>query len=111
MGFCFRETGQTRAHRSRCFERGSTCHAPKGAAARCCSFKALGRASLSGSGSSLHFFWEPAMRELQNPRLIEAVRGLADKVRRYREQYRDRGLGEENTKASLIEPVLEALGW
>src|SRR5262249_36833849 len=36
---------------------------------------------------------------------------LADKARRYREQYRERGLGEENAKASLIEPVLEALGW
>jgi predicted type IV restriction endonuclease len=44
-------------------------------------------------------------------RLIEVVRGLADKVRRYREQYRERGLGEENTKASLIDPLLEALGW
>src|SRR6202035_5436185 len=27
---------------SRCFQRSSTCHAPKGAAARCCSLKALG---------------------------------------------------------------------
>src|SRR5438067_6004594 len=61
MGNCFRETGQTRANRSRSFERGSTCHAPKGAAARCCSFKALGRASLSGSGSSLLPFPRPPM--------------------------------------------------
>src|SRR5262249_24297962 len=28
----------------RCYDRGSTCHAPKGAAARCCSVVALGRA-------------------------------------------------------------------
>jgi hypothetical protein len=26
-------------------------------------------------------------------------------------RYQDRGLGEQNTKGSLIEPVLEALGW
>jgi predicted type IV restriction endonuclease len=51
------------------------------------------------------------MSDQHSARFIEVVRGLADKVRRYREQYRDRGLGEENTKASLIEPVLEALGW
>src|SRR5262249_35218333 len=53
------QTGQTRAIRSRCFERSSTGHAPKGAAARCCSFKALGRACWSGSGTSLRFFGGP----------------------------------------------------
>ena len=26
-------------------------------------------------------------------------------------KYQDRNIGEQNTKASLIEPVLEALGW
>src|ERR1700722_3269348 len=31
-------------HGSRCYDRSSTCHAPKGAAARCCSVVALGRA-------------------------------------------------------------------
>jgi predicted type IV restriction endonuclease len=51
------------------------------------------------------------MSELPSARLIEAVRELADKARQFREQYRERGLGEENTKASLIEPLLEALGW
>jgi hypothetical protein len=50
------------------------------------------------------------MNDQKSARLREAVRTLADRTRRYREQYRDRGLGEENTKASLIEPVLEALG-
>src|SRR5262249_51648984 len=58
---CFQQTGQTRANNSWCFERGSACHAPKGAAARCCSFKALGRACWSGSGSSLRFFGGPSM--------------------------------------------------
>jgi hypothetical protein len=43
--------------------------------------------------------------------LAEKLRGLIANVRRMREQYRERGLGEENTKASLIEPILEALGW
>lgn len=43
--------------------------------------------------------------------LIESVRALADKARRLRDQYRDRSLGEENTKAALISPLLEALGW
>ncbi len=51
------------------------------------------------------------MKDQQSARLIEAVRGLAEKARSYREQYRERGLGEANTKASLIEPILEALGW
>lgn len=35
------------------------------------------------------------------------LRAVADKARRFKE----RGLGEQNTKASLVEPVLEALGW
>src|SRR5258707_2461673 len=56
MGFCFQQTGQTRANNPRCFNRSSTRHAPKGAAARCCSVVALGRAYWSGSGSSLLFF-------------------------------------------------------
>jgi predicted type IV restriction endonuclease len=51
------------------------------------------------------------MSDQESTRLTETVRALADKARRYRDQYRERGLGEANTKASLIEPVLEALGW
>ena len=39
--------------------------------------------------------------------LDELVPVLAEKVRRYR----NRRIGEQNTKASLIEPLLEALGW
>lgn len=39
--------------------------------------------------------------------VIETVGRLAEKIRRYQ----DRGIGEQNTKASLIEPLLEALGW
>jgi predicted type IV restriction endonuclease len=51
------------------------------------------------------------MPDLQNDRVRGAVRTLTQRAGRYREQYRERGLGEENTKASLIEPILEALGW
>jgi hypothetical protein len=40
-------------------------------------------------------------------RLETAIREVVAKV----EKYQDRGLGEQNTKASLIEPILEALGW
>lgn len=54
-------------------------------------------------------FGRPAMSELQG--LVEVVRELAVKARRLQEQYRDRRLGEENTKAALIAPLLEALGW
>jgi hypothetical protein len=57
------------------------------------------------------FVGEPAMNELQSAKLIEAVRGLADKVERFREQYRGRNLGEENTKAAVITPLLAALDW
>jgi uncharacterized protein (DUF1810 family)/predicted type IV restriction endonuclease len=51
------------------------------------------------------------MKDQQSAKLIDNVREIADRVRRYREQFRDRGMGEANTKASLIEPILEALGW
>jgi hypothetical protein len=40
-------------------------------------------------------------------RLHEAIRDAVGKIRRFQ----DRKLGEQNTKASLIEPLLEALGW
>lgn len=47
------------------------------------------------------------MNGSQNPKLQEAVRDVIGKI----ERFQDRSLGEQNTKASLIEPVLEALGW
>src|SRR4051812_27830573 len=40
-------------------------------------------------------------------RLLEIIKATVQKVQRFK----DRALGEQNTKASLIEPVLEALGW
>jgi predicted type IV restriction endonuclease len=43
----------------------------------------------------------------QKVRLRETVTEMIDKIRRFQ----DRSLGEQNTKASLVEPVLEALGW
>ena len=43
----------------------------------------------------------------ENQRLQETLQDVAAKVRRYQ----GKGIGEQNTKASLIEPVLEALGW
>jgi len=39
--------------------------------------------------------------------LAERINALAEKAKRYR----DRGIGEQNTKASLVEPLFEALGW
>jgi hypothetical protein len=47
------------------------------------------------------------MTEQQNAKLREVIASTIAKVRKYQ----DRGLGEQNTKASLIEPVIEALGW
>jgi predicted type IV restriction endonuclease len=47
------------------------------------------------------------MSDPQDARLREAIREAAGKARKYR----DRFIGEQNTKASLIEPVLESLGW
>lgn len=40
-------------------------------------------------------------------KLRGAISDISAKVRRFQ----DRALGEQNTKASLIEPILEALGW
>jgi predicted type IV restriction endonuclease len=51
------------------------------------------------------------MTEQPSDELVESVRGLADKAKQLRNQYRDRNLGEENTKAALISPMLQALGW
>jgi hypothetical protein len=42
-----------------------------------------------------------------NIRLLDTIREIAAKIHRFQ----DRKLGEQATKASLIEPVLEALGW
>lgn len=39
--------------------------------------------------------------------ISKAVEKLGERARKYRE----RGLNEDNTKASLIEPMLDALGW
>jgi hypothetical protein len=47
------------------------------------------------------------MTDQQNTKLQGAIREAAERIRRFQ----DRKLGEQNTKASLIEPILEALGW
>jgi hypothetical protein len=47
------------------------------------------------------------MNDPQTTKLHSAIRDIVAKIQRWQ----DRGLGEENTKASLIEPILEALGW
>jgi predicted type IV restriction endonuclease len=47
------------------------------------------------------------MTEQQTTRLRGAIQEVVEKIRRFQ----DRNLGEQNTKASLIEPILEALGW
>jgi predicted type IV restriction endonuclease len=41
------------------------------------------------------------------PNLAECVEAVGAKARKHKE----RGLGEQNTKAAMVEPVLEALGW
>jgi hypothetical protein len=47
------------------------------------------------------------MTDDQMLKLRETIREVVAKI----QKYQDRTLGEENTKTSLIEPVLEALGW
>src|SRR5262249_36421682 len=47
------------------------------------------------------------MTEQQTTALQGVIKDTVALIRRFQE----RGLGEQNTKASLIEPVLEALGW
>jgi hypothetical protein len=47
------------------------------------------------------------MTDQQVTRLQSAIREVVEKIRRFQ----SRNLGEQNTKASLIEPILEALGW
>lgn len=39
--------------------------------------------------------------------LENTIKAVAEKARRFK----GRGMGEQNTKASLVEPILEALGW
>lgn len=47
------------------------------------------------------------MTDSEHQRLVAAIESIASKIARYR----GRTIGEQNTKASLIEPLLEALGW
>jgi predicted type IV restriction endonuclease len=47
------------------------------------------------------------MTNTPNERLLQCISDAAGKVRKFRE----RGIGEQNTKASLVEPIIEALGW
>jgi predicted type IV restriction endonuclease len=47
------------------------------------------------------------MTDQQTTVLQGVIKDTVALIRRFQE----RGLGEQNTKASLIEPVLEALGW
>src|SRR5262245_32972045 len=47
------------------------------------------------------------MTEQHTARLREVIKEVVQRIRRFQ----DRQLGEQNTKASLVEPMLEALGW
>lgn len=47
------------------------------------------------------------MTDQQTTKLQGAIREVVEKIHRFQ----DRNLGEQNTKGSLIEPILEALGW
>jgi hypothetical protein len=51
------------------------------------------------------------MTDQNNGPLRRKIQELANQCRKLRALFQERGLGEENTKASLIEPMLEALGW
>lgn len=56
---------------------------------------------------TLSFAEATHMNTPTNTRLQQIIRNITARIRKFR----DRGLGEQNTKASLVEPVLEALGW
>lgn len=47
------------------------------------------------------------MTEEEIQRLRQRLRDVAEKIRRYQ----GKSIGEQNTKATLIEPVLDVLGW
>src|SRR3954462_8943451 len=47
------------------------------------------------------------MSDQPSSKLQASIRDVVEKIGRFQ----DRNLGEQNTKASLIEPILEALGW
>ena len=47
------------------------------------------------------------MSEQETNQLREVIKDVMAKIRKFQ----DRNLGEQNTKATLIDPVLEALGW
>lgn len=47
------------------------------------------------------------MGERETQKLREAIQSVVAKIQRFK----DRNLGEQNTKSTLIEPILEALGW
>ncbi|MGD9647469.1 MAG: hypothetical protein AB7U73_17275 [Pirellulales bacterium] len=55
------------------------------------------------------------MNANQDAALTQTVESVAAKARRFQDrrlgEQNAKGLGEQNTKASLIEPILEALGW
>src|ERR1700722_10533168 len=80
MGSAFSNPAKRGSTDPRCFKKSSTCHAPKGAAARCCFLEALGRACWSGSASSLLFFRPPSMSKPLYPihRDIAAVIRVAE---------------------------------
>lgn len=47
------------------------------------------------------------MTEQETSKIRQTLRATVEKIRKFQ----DRAIGEQNTKASLIEPMLEALGW
>src|SRR5689334_1985305 len=62
MGSAFSKPAKRGSSDPRCFNRSSTCHAPKGAAARCCSVEPL--AGPAGAALDVApFFWRPANRD------------------------------------------------
>jgi hypothetical protein len=47
------------------------------------------------------------MGDRETQKLRETIQSVVAKIQRFK----DRSLGEQNTKSTLIEPILEALGW
>jgi hypothetical protein len=51
------------------------------------------------------------MTDQQALPLRQVIRDFSEKARRFREWYREQGLGKENTRVSRTDPLLEARGW
>lgn len=65
------------------------------------------RKQISGPWGRLRSIDHLYLRSDAVQKLLETTSSVVSRIRKYG----DRKLGEQNTKASLVEPILEALGW